>query len=241
MREHPYERVARLVRESLGEPGSSLPSEAELMREHEVGRSTVRAALAMLEAEGLISVSKGARRTVRSTHRWCWPMSSWEKRHTADADAWANSVKAQGGEPSSEVRVSIVPASLDVAKSLDVKAGESIVVRSRVRSVDGEPHQLSDSYFPRWLTDAHPVFLEPGDLAAPGGLLAAAGVPQVRYFDALTARMPTQEESQTLHVGPGTPLLVHHRTGFDAKDRPVRFMVTRSAADRVEISYQLDA
>lgn len=45
-------------------PGSRLPSEAELGRLHHVSRTTVRAALALLEADGLISGSQGARPVV---------------------------------------------------------------------------------------------------------------------------------------------------------------------------------
>jgi GntR family transcriptional regulator len=116
-----------------------------------------------------------------------------------------------------------------------------VIVRARIRKVDGEPHQLSDSYFPRWLTDEHPEFLQPGDISRPGGLLAAAGLTQVRFYDQITARMPDSDEARTLRMSSGTPLLIHSRTGYDEKDRPVRHMITRAAADRVEISYALDA
>jgi GntR family transcriptional regulator len=37
----------------------------------------------------------------------------------------------------------------------------------------------------------------------------------------------------------GTPLLVHTRAGYDAQGRPVRHMITRMAADRVEVTYDL--
>jgi GntR family transcriptional regulator len=53
--------------------------------------------------------------------------------------------------------------------------------------------------------------------------------------------MPSAEEAQRLMMAPGTPLLVHTRVGYDAEGRPVRYMVSRMAADRVEVSYDLDA
>jgi hypothetical protein len=54
-------------------------------------------------------------------------------------------------------------------------------------------------------------------------------------------RMPSTEEAQRLMMAPGTPLLVHTRVGYDSEGRPVRYMVTGMAADRVEVSYDVDA
>lgn len=53
--------------------------------------------------------------------------------------------------------------------------------------------------------------------------------------------MPTAEEASTLRMPPGTALLVHTRIGYSKDGRPLRYMVTRMAADRVKISYDLDA
>lgn len=240
MSEHKYERIARMIRADLPDPGEVIPSESMLQEQYGVSRSTVRQALDALETEGLISSSQGSRRIVRDGKRWCWEMSTWEKTHRADADAWALNIQAQGGQPDSIIQVSVVAAPSDVASALEVEEGESVVARLRVRMVDGQPHQLSDSYFPRWLTDANPVFTDPGDQAAPGGLLAASGHPQTRVHDSIAARMPSADEARALLITPTTPLLVHSRTGYDKDGRPVRHMVSRMAADRVEISYDLD-
>ena len=53
--------------------------------------------------------------------------------------------------------------------------------------------------------------------------------------------MPTDEEARLLRMPAGTPLIVHRRTGFHADGRPLRYMVTRMAADRVRISYDVEA
>jgi DNA-binding transcriptional regulator YhcF (GntR family) len=54
-------------------PGSRLPSEAELGRLHGVSRTTVRAALATLAGEGVISSSQGARPVVLTPARGAEP------------------------------------------------------------------------------------------------------------------------------------------------------------------------
>lgn len=146
---------------------------------------------------------------------------------------------AEGGSPSSVVTVHIEQADAQVAEALQVEEGAQVVVRRRVRSVDGEPHQLADSYFPRWLADEHPVFIQPGDLSAKGGLLASVGLPQDRCLDEITARMPTPDEARTLGIARGVPLMVHSRTGYAKDGRPLRHMITRMAADRVHVRYEL--
>jgi DNA-binding FadR family transcriptional regulator len=59
------ELVARRVRRAIvtGElrTGDSLPSEAQLIEDFQVSRPTIREAIRILESEGLISVSRGAR------------------------------------------------------------------------------------------------------------------------------------------------------------------------------------
>ncbi|MEV1168134.1 GntR family transcriptional regulator [Nonomuraea sp. NPDC049784] len=64
-----YQVIARELRGQIErgelEPGTTLPSEAQLRRQHGVSRSTVRQALAMLEREGLIMSEHGRGRFVR--------------------------------------------------------------------------------------------------------------------------------------------------------------------------------
>ncbi len=237
MPERLQERVARLIRDSLGEPSSPLPSEAELVDRYGASRNTVRAALSALEAEGLITSSQGRTRRVREIRRWEWKMAEWEKAHNNDGDAWANTIKAQGGKPRNDLQILSIQAPADVANALQIPAGTAIQARNRRHWVNDEPHQLSDSYFPPFVTDGNDLFWNPSDLGVPGGLLAATGHEQVRWHDTLTARMPSADEAQRLMMAPGTPLLIHTRVGYDTDARPVRYMVTRMAADRVEVSY----
>lgn len=239
-REHKHERIARLVKDGLGPPGSTVPSDLELTKRYQVSRGTVRQAMASLEAEGLIISSQGNLRTVRDSKRWRWDMSTWEGRHRPKADAWTATVQGQGGrQADSAIRVEYVKATAEVAKALALEPGTPVITRSRVHTIDGAPHQLSDSFYPPWVTQDSSLYTQPANVFAPGGLLAASGHPQVQFHDSLTARPPSSEEAVKLRMPAGTPLLIHTRTGIDAEGRPVRHMVTRMAADRVEITYDL--
>lgn len=238
-----HEQLAAALRKRIsdGVYQDELPSDAALMSEFGYSRATVRQAFTALENEGLIVARSGMRRRVSRPQRWNWPMTTWEKAHNSSEDAWAASIREQGGEPSASVSVRIDVAEPDVAAALQIEPGANVLVRARVRSVNGEPHQLADSYFPHWLMEQHPIFSQPGDLSAPGGLLASVGLPQARYLDEINARMPTPDETQLLGVARGVPLIVHTRTGYHADGRPLRHMITRMAADRVHVQYELDA
>jgi GntR family transcriptional regulator len=65
-----YRQVADAIRQQIisGElaPGSLLPSEKYLAEVHEVGRDTIRDAMAHLRSEGLVESKRGYRSRVRS-------------------------------------------------------------------------------------------------------------------------------------------------------------------------------
>ena len=66
------EIIARRIEEQIADnrlkPGETLPPEAELMTQFGVGRYTIREALRVLEASGLITVQQGSRKGPVITH-----------------------------------------------------------------------------------------------------------------------------------------------------------------------------
>ncbi|WP_435610650.1 GntR family transcriptional regulator [Streptomyces sp. C10-9-1] len=56
-----YLQVSESVRQQIesGAPGDALPSEAALMRSHSVSRNTIRRALKVLEADGVVESAPG--------------------------------------------------------------------------------------------------------------------------------------------------------------------------------------
>ena len=72
-------------------PGALLPSEPELARSYGVSRQTARAALQLLEREGLAIVRPRRGRIVRSNKRLTWNLSEFELPQNtglASSDAW---------------------------------------------------------------------------------------------------------------------------------------------------------
>jgi GntR family transcriptional regulator len=137
------------------------------------------------------------------------------------------------------VTVQVVQPPADVAEWLHVQGGGLTVLRHRIRYVDEEPFQLADSYVPYDMARDNPILMAPGDQSRPGGLLADAGLVQVRAVDLLTCRMPTNTETELLNLPPATPVVRHMRTGYDEGDMPLRVMVSILPGDRHVIRYDV--
>ncbi|MEV0287897.1 GntR family transcriptional regulator [Kribbella sp. NPDC050820] len=226
---------------SSGEITDELPSIDEMGRQFGVGRATIRVALQTLTAEGLIEGGAGHLKRVRRENRMQWAMSTLELRRLADDDLWSDSVRQAGHKPSAEISVQLVQADEELSAALEVPAGDQVVLQTGLRRIDGRPHHLTDTYFPRWLVDAHPELAIPQDLSAHDRILTAADLSQAYFDDGITARMPNPEEAHKLAMDRGVPLLIHTRIGYSADDRPLRYLRTRAPADRVTFRYQVKA
>lgn len=70
----PYRQLYAILRDQIitGElqPGSAVPSLTHLMQTYRVARTTARKAVALLAADGLITVVQGWRTTVRESRHW---------------------------------------------------------------------------------------------------------------------------------------------------------------------------
>lgn len=246
-----YRELAQTLRAKIvsGElpAGALLPTEFALADEHRVSRSTVRLALKLLNNEGLITAGRGrSGRRVRDGRRLTFKGSVSESIDRADArrvtgvDAWVTDVEEDGRDPSQTISVELVNASEEIAKRLDIKPGDIVVVRRRTRYVDGEPHNAADTYYPMDIAAGTPI-MSPNDVTQGViALMREMGYVQVRYVDELIWRMPTPDESRQLDIPIGVPVMVQSRTGY-TKERPVKVTVTTWPGDRARMVYELDA
>lgn len=235
--DYPYQQVARKIAATLGPAGSEVPSQRTLTLMYGVARETARRALGLLRTQGHIAYRDG-RYIVRGRRRWQWNMMDWERMHGNGVDAWKASMLAQGAKTAeSIIRVEHIATPPHVAEALRIPEGTEIVTRSRVHVIDGEPEQLSQSYYPPHVTDGFPAFTHPGDVSVPGGLLAASGNKQVQFSDLHTPRLPTEEESARLQMSLTELLLVILRTGFGADGQPVRALDLKLPSERSILSY----
>ncbi|MCS0604914.1 UTRA domain-containing protein [Streptomyces sp. LP11] len=155
-------------------------------------------------------------------------------------DAWAAEAAARGRKGSQRVVFAgEVPAPDEVAALFGLSAGETVVVRRRVIELDGEPNELTDTYYP--LDIARGTRLaEKGKI--PGGavtLLAELGHVGARVREDVTARMPSAEECEALRITPDQPLLRLRRLTLDQHDRPIQADEMLMPAHRQQLRYEM--
>jgi GntR family transcriptional regulator len=246
-----WEGVAAALRTSIDEgeyrPGDTIPTEAKLASRHRVSRDTVRRALDKLTHDGLLTPGRGrlGRQVRESKPLIIYAVRSEstgraDERRAKGVDAWVADVAEQGREGGQQISVAIDEAPPEVACRLDIPEGEPVAVRQRLRTVDGSPHNINDTYYPYDIAEGTPI-MHPADVTQ--GVIALMrdlGYVQVRYRDDLETRMPTPEEAERLQIPPGVPVLVQYRTGY-AKDRPVKLTITVWPGDRLLLVYDFPA
>ncbi|MFL6146913.1 MAG: GntR family transcriptional regulator [Pseudonocardiaceae bacterium] len=231
----------RIVTGTLG-PGVLLPSEPELARDHGVSRQTARAALQMLEREGLVTVRPRRGRIVRSQNRLRWRLSEFElpeNTGTTTADAWEADIERQGHDPTrQDLMVTTITPPNEIAARLNLSpATDLCVVRRRTRYIDGNPAIISDDYFDERIVRGTEL-AEPRDTTRED-ILAEAGYPQTYDIDEIITRMPTPTEIERLQIPAGTPVAEHIRTGYTAENQAVRVMVSIIPGDTLILQYKV--
>ncbi|GAA1381668.1 GntR family transcriptional regulator [Pseudonocardia kongjuensis] len=227
---------ARILGDVFGEQGK-LPSEAALIQEFGVSRTTIRSALSALTGEGLVRSETGVGTFVRTRRRHVYrPQADLGRPvENPEADHFLRSEAEH--DPSQAIRVGLEPAPEVVATRLGVQTGEFVAVRSRIRYFGGVPYQINDSYYPREIVEGTDILL-PVDIARGANtVLAELGHEQVRCRDEIYIQMPTPDEVSRLDILPGTPVAVHLVSGFDAADRVVRVVRNVLPGDRHIITF----
>ncbi|MFE7627569.1 GntR family transcriptional regulator [Streptomyces sp. NPDC057509] len=158
----------------------------------------------------------------------------------ARGDVWAAEAAAEGRRGSQRiVRAGEVAAPDAVAGLLGVPAGRSVVARRRIMYLDGEPCELTDTYYP--LDIARGTGLA-GTAKIPGGavaLLAELGHTGVRVREEVTARSATAHEAEQLRLAAGDPVLQLTRLTLDGADRPIQVDVMAMPPRRQKLRYEM--
>jgi DNA-binding GntR family transcriptional regulator len=221
------------------EPGSPLPSEAQLGKRYGVSRPTVRRALQTLEQEGLISAHAGRGRVVRNRRVMAYrPQQESEPRRSSTMDRFTTALFEEGRRPSQTIEVAVESASGIIAERLGVPEGTPVVARKRIRSIDGEPFNINDTYHTLELAGGTAV-MNPEDIPEGSNAVIERLIgPEVRAIDEIYVRMPTPDETRRLNLSTGTPVAVHYCTGYTQDERVVRVEYFVIPGDRHVILYE---
>ncbi|MFJ6570017.1 UTRA domain-containing protein [Streptomyces sp. NPDC091292] len=161
-------------------------------------------------------------------------------RGQGQADAWSGEAVGHGRRGTQRVvQAGEVPAPGQVAELLGIAEGRPVVVRRRVIELDGEPCELTDTYYPVGI--ARDTRLA-GTAKIRGGavtLLAELGYVGVRVREDVMAGLPRPDERETLRTGPDEPVLRLARVTFDADDRPLQVDLMTMPAHRRRLRYEI--
>jgi phosphonate metabolism transcriptional regulator PhnF len=208
-------------------PGDKLPTEDQLSRQFMVNRHTVRRALSDLQDKGIVESTQGRGSYVR---RPSAPMRLQKRPRFTDH------VRERGRTPRTETMKLVVrPADAHVARQLGLRVEQPVIYLERRRFIDDEPTGLSQHHFSR---DRFPTFIEMyrsrGTITQ---TLIDSGVPDyTRRRTSISARLPTVQEAEHLHIPRHVPLLVHRYLNIDGLGRPLEYGISRSTTE-VEIDF----
>lgn len=197
-------------------PGEAIPSELVLAGRFGVSQGTVRKAIDALAADNLV-VRRQGKGTFVATHT--------EEAHSTFRFLHIRRDDGRDEYPASRlVDVRRARASAEVARLLDQKAGDPVVVIRRLLDWEGTPAVLDEITLPlvlfRGLTRAK---LEAYQGSMYGFFETGFGVRMVAAQERLKAVAADAATAALLGVAAGTPLLEVDRVAFTYGERPVEF------------------
>lgn len=209
-------------------PGERLPTEHELSARYGVGRSPVRAAFTALVNEGLVETRRPAGHFVRSHSQWHYDPS-------AAPHDFVPGARAAGQDASETVKVSLVAATPALAGRLGVSPGHTLVARTRLHSLGGEPLKTCDTYWRMDLVAHSPIMAPDGPEDGFGAVLSELGAAATRARHEYHVRMAGLDEIEQLALPGSTPVAVHVRTDLDRQGDPVQCQISVLPGDRVVV------
>jgi GntR family transcriptional regulator len=248
-----YQQVADALREQITTgvlpPASPLPSETELMAAFGISRPTARAAIAALRAEGLITVLHGKGSFVRRgedralhTHPRAIGLTQARpgKLDTPEFTDAEGDAKGQGWqvvETPARYRTTATPA---LALALGTGEHSPLFVYDRLLSGPAGQRIAHRLYLP-FATCAEVAALEHNPYREPGELygLLAGHYGHLSFTETVRARMPTPDDSATLHIPTGTPMLFTQRTTHTTPTRALALEQSRLSAEDTQLAYTL--
>lgn len=251
-----YERIADDLRDRIraGElaQGDRLPSETTMAEHYGNSLPTLRQALGLLQAEGLIEKQHGRGnfvRTLRTPVLRTNLRHQWEKDRALEPEGRRKQTGATEHDTGLDMDDLVFHAEYDeveageeLAEIFDVPVGTVMVERTyRTRyQAEAHPFSLVESYLVRDMVAANPALLDASNEPWPGGTqnqLHTIGIELDRIEERVLARPPSADEAYDLGLPPGSALLILGKTSYDTTGRVVEHSFVRMPADRTELTF----
>lgn len=211
-----YQQIKGLITKSLesGEwkPGELIPSEVELAARYGVSQGTVRKAIDEMAQENLV-IRRQGKGTFVATHQEAKAQFRFLRLIPDDGNPVAAENKL--------LECRRARASVDVARMLQLKAGESVILIRRLLSFKSVPTILDEIWLPANLfkgLTAERLIEYKGPMYAL--FEAEFGTRLVRAEEKVRAVLADANSAQWLGVATGAPLLSVERVSMTYQDRP---------------------
>lgn len=241
-----FRQIADQLRDAIEKgrlaENEQIPSETMLLEHYGVARMTVRNAIGVLQAEGLVLAEHGRGVFVRPrppVRRLASDRFARRNREQGKAAFIAEAEQAGSRPEVDSIVIREERPSRDIAARLG--STRKVLARHRRYLLDGQPVETAVSYIPLDIARGTPIAeANPG----PGGIYARleeTGHTLDRFDEEVRSRMPVPEEARALRLAPGVPVFHLVRTAYDTDGRAVEVCDTIMAADAYVLAYSLPA
>ena len=230
-----YAQTADALRARLSEKiwrqGDRLPSETELCREFGVSSSTLRRAIGMLVAEGLLVRIQGKGTFASGDHTLVLgPPQLTSFTQDMERRGWRASARV--------VSVSFVPASAAIATKLGIGEGAPTIAITRVRIADEAPVAIQTANLPSLFFPG----LERYDFSRESlyrVLERNYDVRPVNAAETYRASVADDTEAELLDVPAGSPVFRVERVTSDGSGRRIELVESVIRGDRYTLALRL--
>ncbi|MGF6965161.1 GntR family transcriptional regulator [Paraburkholderia sp. WC7.3g] len=224
------DEIVALIAARHWRPGEAIPTEQALANSYGLAIGTVRKAVDLLVAEGLLERFQGRGTFVRRAN-FDGSLFRFFRFQTRQGERRI---------PESRIlRREVVDAPSAVAATLQISSSARVIQMSRVRLIDGVPMLVEEIWLPyvRFAAFAQMELNEVGDLLYPvyeaqcNQIVASA-------TETLTVEAVGPLHARLLHIEPGTPAVVIERLAYGYDRQPLEWRRSRGPAS--EFIYQAE-
>ncbi|MFI7222487.1 GntR family transcriptional regulator [Nonomuraea angiospora] len=205
-------------------PGEQLPSTPQMVARFEAANATIQRALQSLKDEGFVRGHAGKGVFVREGRQFV---------------VEATTYKSPGprGYSYELLDVGEVQPPNDVAAAFAMPPGGSVIMRHRLLLHDGEPVELSWSYYPVDIAAGSPLASRKKIRGGAPQVLADLGFPERYFDDRISVRQPTVNEVEGLDLPADVPVFRQFRAVYSDFQRPVEISILIKGGHLYELSY----
>ena len=226
-----YRDIKDKIEKELYSVGMLLPTEEELQKEYSVSRTTVRRAISLLQADGLIKVKQGyGTEIVRSKVSQC-----------------LNSITSVSGSLSKTghavgvngMHIERIRASYELAEELGIRSGEPVILVNRIQTSDGAPIAIAKNYIVEKYVPG--LLEEKEDITSLYQYLNDRySINITRVEDRISASAATFDEAIALNCDPKSALIIVRRVCYTSGE-PFEVDFVKIIASKYEYKNYFDS